>query len=70
MNYRVAVTGVERNSPLADALDELDAQGNGAVEFDEGHEEDFIEFLEHFAGDAGEAFERMTITKVDPDDAT
>jgi hypothetical protein len=70
MNYRVELTAVQQNSPLADALDELDGDGNGAIEFEEGNEEDFAQFLEDYAGDVGEAFEQMTITKVDLDDPT
>lgn len=68
MNYRIELKNVDPSSALADALDELDREGNGAIEFEEGNEEDFAQFLEDHAGDVGEAFSEMKITKVDPDD--
>jgi hypothetical protein len=65
MKYRIEVTAVDPSSQMAEELDAIDAEHNGVIEFDEEREQQFSEFLDLYAGDAGEAFERMTITKVE-----
>jgi hypothetical protein len=65
MKYRIELTAVDPSGVMADHLDALDAKHNGVIEFEDEEEEDFARFLEDFAGDVGEGFARMTITKVD-----
>jgi hypothetical protein len=65
MKYRIELTAVDPDSEMAEKLDTLDKDHNGSVEFDEEDEQEFCEFLDLYAGDAGEAFEKMTITKVE-----
>lgn len=67
MKYRIEVTAVDPDSEMAEKLDTLDRDHNGSIEFEEEEEQKFCEFLDLYAGDAGEAFETMTITKVDSD---
>lgn len=61
MQYEIKLIGVKIESQLADALDELDGNGDGSIVFEDSNE--LIAFLNEYASQAGLSFKSLTLTQ-------